>query len=133
MRESITPKFTENLSNSIKSITSGKYKTVKVNEENGLILETENGNYITASILSQGTIDELYLSLRISSINELTPENMPIILDETFAYFDKNRLQNILKLLNSNYGNKQIVILTCTQREEEALREINIPYNKITL
>jgi len=42
MKESITPKFTENLSNSIESITSGRYKKVKVNEENGLILETGN-------------------------------------------------------------------------------------------
>lgn len=42
MKESITPKFTENLSNSIQSITSGRYKRVKVNEENGLILETQN-------------------------------------------------------------------------------------------
>ncbi|MCI8620771.1 MAG: hypothetical protein HFJ50_02935 [Clostridia bacterium] len=42
MKESITPKFTENLSNSISTITSGKYKKVKVNEENEIILETEN-------------------------------------------------------------------------------------------
>ena len=86
MKESITPRFTANLSNSIKTITSGKYRTVKVNEENGIVLETENGNYVTADYLSQGTIDQIYLSLRISSTNELTPENMPIILDETFAY-----------------------------------------------
>lgn len=42
MKESITPKFTENLSKSINIITAGKYKKVKVNEENGLILEAEN-------------------------------------------------------------------------------------------
>lgn len=42
MKESITPKFTENLSNSINNITDGKYKTVKVNDENGLSLEMEN-------------------------------------------------------------------------------------------
>lgn len=42
MKESITPRFTENLSNSIKNITSGKYRNVKVNEENSLSLETEN-------------------------------------------------------------------------------------------
>ena len=34
MKESITPKFTENLSNLVNRITEGKYKTVKVNEEN---------------------------------------------------------------------------------------------------
>jgi len=42
MKESITPKFTENLSKSIRNITGEKYKTVKVNEENDLVLETEN-------------------------------------------------------------------------------------------
>lgn len=133
MKESITPKFTENLSNSIKSITNGKYKTVKVNEENGLTLETETGNYIPATVLSQGTIDQLYLSLRISSINELTEENMPLILDETFAYFDQTRLQNILTYLTNNYSKKQIIILTCTKREEEALETSNIKYTKTEL
>lgn len=80
-----------------------------------------------------GTIDQLYLSLRISSINELTPENMPIILDETFAFFDEKRLENVLRFLNENYGDKQIIILTCTMRECELLRKIGINYNEICL
>lgn len=42
MKESITPKFTQNLSNLIYKITSGKYKKVKVNDESGLLLEAEN-------------------------------------------------------------------------------------------
>lgn len=42
MRENVTPRFAENLSRSVDSITSGKYKKVKVNEENGLSLEMEN-------------------------------------------------------------------------------------------
>ena len=125
MKESITPKFTENLSNSINMITDGRYKNVKVNEDNGLSLETESGNYVTANVLSVGTIDQLYLSLRISSIDELSPENMPIILDETFAYFDKNRLENVLKFLSKEYENKQIIILTCTNREIEVLEGID--------
>ena len=42
MKETITPEFTENLSKSIYKITSGKYKKVKVNEENQLMVETAN-------------------------------------------------------------------------------------------
>lgn len=42
MKESITPKFTKNLSNLIDCITDGKYKRVKINEDNKLLLETEN-------------------------------------------------------------------------------------------
>ena len=133
MKEDITPKFSINLSNAIQNISSGKYKTVKVNEEDGLIVETENGNYVPADVLSIGTIDQLYLSLRISSINELTKENMPIILDETFAYFDNERLGRVLEFLNKEYKDRQILILTCTNRENEILNKMNIEYNKIEL
>lgn len=58
---------------------------------------------------------------------------MIIILDETFVYFDKTRLANVLKFLNENYKDKQIIILTCTDREIEVLGEKNIEYNKIEL
>ncbi len=133
MRENVTPKFTVDLSNAIDKITNGKYKKVKVNQENELMIETEDGKYVKADVLSTGTIDELYLSLRISSINELIEENMPIILDETFAYFDRKRLENVLEFLSDNYQNRQIIILTCTNRECEALESQDISYNKILL
>ena len=133
MRENVTPKFTVDLSNAIDKITNGKYKKVKVNQENELMVETADGKYVKADALSTGTIDELYLSLRISSINELIEENMPIILDETFAYFDRKRLENVLEFLSDNYQNRQIIILTCTNRECEALESQDISYNKILL
>ena len=133
MKENVTPKFTENLSKAIENISDGKYKTVKVNEENGLLVETENGNYVPADVLSTGTIDQLYLSLRVSSLNELTKEKMPIILDETFAFFDSERLENVLKFLENEYGDRQILILTCTNREVEILKQLNIQFNEIIL
>jgi len=133
MRENVTPKFSNNLSSAIRNISNEKYKTVKVNEENGLIIETENGNYVPADLLSIGTIDGLYLTLRISSIKELTKENMPIILDETFAYFDNERLENVLRFLDKEYKENQILILTCTEREIKTLEKLNISYNNIEL
>ncbi len=39
MKESITPKFTKDLSSTISNITGEKYKNVKVNEENEILLE----------------------------------------------------------------------------------------------
>lgn len=133
LRENVTPKFTLNLQKTIKNITDGKYNTIKINEENELMVETQNGSFVEADVLSIGTIDQLYLSLRISSIGELAKENMPIILDETFAYFDTERLKNILNFLNTEYKDRQILILTCTNREIESLEELNISYNKIEL
>ena len=43
MKKNITPKFTFNLSENIKNITNGKYTNINVNDENGLIVEIQNG------------------------------------------------------------------------------------------
>ena len=133
MRNSVSPKFTEELSNNISKITNGKYKNIGFNEEIGLVVELENGNYVSASNLSIGTIDQLYLSLRLSIINELSKEIVPIFLDETFAFFDDERLENILKYLNDGFNDRQIIIFSCTKREKNILEKNNIKFNFIEI
>ncbi len=133
MKNSITPKFTENLSKNISDISSNKYTKVGINDEKGLIVENEYGEYIPAERLSIGTIDQLYLSLRLSMIDDLSEEKMPILLDEAFAYFDDARLENILKFLSKNMKGHQVIIFTCTKREKEILDKLNIEYNFIEM
>lgn len=133
MKENVTPKFTKNLSENINKISNGKYKNVKFNDEKGLIVEIENGNYIMAENLSTGTIEQLYLSLRLATIDEISNEKLPIILDETFAYFDKARLKNVLEFLHQQCENRQIFIFTCSKREQEVLDELNLKYRFIEM
>ena len=133
MKENVTPKFTENLSKNIEKISDGKYKKVKINDEEGIIVEKQNGEYISAEKLSVGTIEQLYLSLRFGAIKELSEESMPIILDEAFAYYDEERLKNILTYISKEYENNQIIIFTCTNREVEILDKENIKYNLVNL
>ncbi len=133
MKNTVTPKFTQELSKNISKITDGKYNNILFNDEDGLIVELENGNYVPASKLSIGTIDQLYLSLRLSMVEELSKEKMPIILDEAFAYYDTERLENILKYINEKFIGHQIIIFTCTNREREILKKLNINFNNIEL
>lgn len=133
MKKSITPKFTENLSNNISSISNNKYNKVNLNEENGLIVENEKGEYIPAERLSVGTIDQLYLSLRLSMIDEISEEKMPIMLDEAFAYYDEERLENILKYLINKTDKNQVIIFTCTLREQKILDKLGVSYNLVEL
>ena len=133
MKNNITPKFTENLSNNIANISNNKYTKVGLNEEKGLIVENEYGEYISAERLSVGTIEQLYLSLRLSMIDELSNERMPILLDESFAYFDDTRLENILKFLSKKMNEHQIIIFTCTRREKNVLDKLNIEYNFVEM
>jgi uncharacterized protein YhaN len=133
MKCNVTPRFTQNLSNIAKTISNGKYKKVVFNQEKGLIVELENGDYIPANRLSIGTIDELYLSLRFSMLDEISEEKMPVILDEAFAYFDDERLENILKYLTQKYKQHQLIIFTCTNREKNILDKLNCIYNSVEL
>ena len=133
MKNNVTPKFTENLSKNISEISDGKYDKVGVNDDKGLIIENEQGEYISAEQLSVGTIDQLYLSLRLSMIDELSNERMPIILDEAFAYYDDTRLKNILKFLSNNLKDHQVIIFTCTNREKQIFDELNKTYNLVEL
>lgn len=133
MKENVTPKFTENLSKNIEQISNGRYKNVRINDEEGIIVEKENGEYISSEKLSIGTIDQLYISLRLGAIKELSEETMPIILDEAFAYYDEERLANILKYISEEFKDNQIIILTCTNRERKILEDLNLQYRNIEL
>ena len=128
MKNEITPKFTQQLSYLIQKITNEKYQVLKLNDENNLMIELEDGSYKKANDLSIGTIDQMYLALRLSALEEITKEKIPILLDEAFCFYDEKRLENILKILYNSYDN-QIIIFTCTKREKELLDKIQLEYN----
>ncbi|MCI8641842.1 MAG: AAA family ATPase [Clostridia bacterium] len=133
MKKSVTPKFTQNLSELIQKITDGKYQKVSIHEEKGLIVELENGEYKSANLLSVGTIEQIYLSLRLAMLDEISKEKMPIILDEAFAYFDDERLKNSLLFLMEQAKEHQIILFTCTKREKQILDELNLDYHWVEI
>lgn len=128
VKENISPRFVQNLSNIIQKISNNKYTNVKMNDTDGLTAEIETGEYLPVNRLSTGTIDQMYLSLRLSALKEISDEKMPIILDEAFAYFDNERLKNILKYISEEYSKQQVLIFTCSNREKEELDKLNISY-----
>lgn len=134
MKENVTPKFTKSLSENISLITEGKYNRIIINDEEGILVELLNGEYKNANLLSKGTIEQLYLAFRLALIENISEENMPIIFDEIFAYSDDNRLKETLKNIQENYSSKhQIILFTCTNREEKALMDLGCKYNKVVL
>ena len=131
MKENVTPTFSKELSNTIYEISNGKYKNVKITD-NDIVVEIENGKYIPIDLLSTGTIDQLYFSLRMAILKEVTEEELPIFLDEAFVFYDKNRLINTINYLSKKL-NKQIIIFSCTERELNILNNLNIKYNLIKI
>lgn len=132
IRNSLSPLFTDKLCKISSKVSSGKYNEVVFSDVDGLVIRTEDGRFVPVERLSQGTIDQMYLGLRLASIDTIVNEKMPIILDETFAFFDDERLKNILEFLNNNYD-KQVIIFTCSKREIDVLNKLNIDYNYVEL
>jgi uncharacterized protein YhaN len=129
MKANITPEYNKKVSKMIEIFSNGKYKNVSITE--GINVELENGQHVEASKLSVGTIEQIYLALRLSIINELSEESFPIILDEPFAYSDKERLSDMMQFLAK--VDNQVIVLTCTEREKDEAQRLNIDYNWIEM
>ena len=126
------PALNREVSKLMKELTDGRYERVVADNELNLKVDTGNG-FVTADQLSTGTKEQLYLALRLSMVNLLYPEkNMPILFDDSFVYYDDQRLARILKWL-SQQGYEQILIFTCQKREMQAMERKGILYNVISL
>lgn len=114
------------------NMTDGAYSGVSINDDFDIFL-LQNEKRVPLCAVSAGTLDQLYLALRLSCIEFLWPDQtMPLLLDDTFAMYDKDRLASTLSWLSENYSG-QVLIFTCHQREEQILKNMNIPFTLVEL
>src|SRR5699024_7325522 len=82
-------------------MTSNRYNKVIPPEENGLfeVEDIDNIRY-TVEELSQGTIDQLYISLRFAIAKAMRDQfDLPLLIDDAFVHFDQKRTTQSLYLL----------------------------------
>ena len=123
----------ESASKYLAGISNNIYNSINVDNNLNVTVNTEKRT-VPVEQLSAGTIDQIYLSLRlaIAQIINGDNENLPLLFDDCFALYDNDRLRNVLLWLNNNYKG-QIIIFTCHTRENEVLQKENINYNKIDI
>ncbi len=86
----------------------------------------DNGEKVTIDGMSDGTTDQLYLSLRIASIEKYGNENEPIpfIVDDILVHFDDVRSKETLKILLELSKETQIIFFTHHSRLVEIIKEL---------
>lgn len=132
IHETFSPVLNRQVSEILCSITDGIYDQVYIDESLNVTVRT-GGRTVPLESLSRGTIEQIYLALRISAVQILCPDaSFPILLDDTFAYYDDTRLHNTLKWLAEHYSG-QVLLFTCHKREAAFLSRLNVPYHLITL
>lgn len=103
-------------------LTGGRYRGVSVGEKMEITAWDGERN-IRADRLSRGTLEQIYFSVRMAAAELLLEEPMPVLLDDTFAFYDEKRLESVLKWLSSQ--KRQVIIFTCHKREQEILDKVS--------
>lgn len=123
----------KSISKYISIFTNGKYNSLNVDNSLNVTINY-NDKIIPLSKLSTGTIDQVYLSLRLAIVDIINRdrENLPLIFDDCFAMYDNYRLESTLKFLNDRINSQQL-IFTCHTRENALLDHNNINHTYINI
>lgn len=131
LKEEIVPNIENLIKENITTTTDEKYNNVIYNDKQGLLVENPSGEIVQIEKLSTGTIEQMYLGFRFAMIEKM--KNIPIFLDEVFAYYDDERLENVLNAIHQKSKNNQVFILTCSDREKRIMDRLKIKYNDVCL
>src|SRR5699024_1255174 len=105
-----------------KKITSSQYTHVYPPTEEELFQVEAKGNIrYTVDELSQGTVDQLYVSLRLAIAKVMmNTYQVPLLIDDAFVHFDDVRMKDALAVLDEITKEQQVLLFTCKQNVREA-------------
>lgn len=126
IQKDYVPMLNSKMSSIIKRISCGRYMDLRADDNLALkVIAPEIGDVISAQALSGGTIDQMYLALRIAMADMINAgqEKLPFVMDETLAQYDDNRTRETLEFIRELSDERQIILFTCKRREVDMARE----------
>ncbi|MEL7648195.1 MAG: AAA family ATPase [Sedimentibacter sp.] len=130
------PLLKKSISDNFSYLTGGKYCEVAFDEDMNItvIAEDNKDMHVELESLSGGTLDQLYLSLRVG-LSSILSNNMdiPLIFDDSFVQYDTTRLKKSIEMLSKESERRQVILFTCQEREAETAKQMNVKFNYIKL
>ena len=120
LQRRFAPRITKSAQKILERMTEGRYHSVTMRDD--FSLQSGAGQEETlhdALWRSDGTVDQLYLSLRLAVAEELTP-HAPLVLDDVLVRFDDSRMRSAVAILRELAENRQVILFTCQGREKNA-------------
>jgi uncharacterized protein YhaN len=103
------------------AVTGGRYEDVFINRDFSARTRTK-GDAVAreAEYLSAGTLDLMYLAVRLAVCELALPEGepCPLILDDALVNLDETRFQQAIELLKQIARDRQVILFTCRQLED---------------
>ena len=120
LQRRFAPRITQRAQELLGAMTDGRYQSLTMGEDFSLRASAGQEDVQWDAIWrSDGTIDQLYLALRLAVAEELTPD-APLVLDDALVRFDDTRMAAALGILRKMAENKQVICFTCQGREAKA-------------
>jgi len=117
LQRRFAPRISQRAQEIFRKLTDGRYTRLTLADD--LTVHAGAGDEDTlhsALWRSDGTMDQLYLALRLAVSEALTPE-APLILDDALVRFDDQRLREAIDLLLEASEHKQVILFSCQTRE----------------
>ena len=131
MKASVSPRISSRAGSLFSEVTDGKYRGIELDTRLYMNCECDEG-LKSAEYLSAGTREAAYLCLRLALLELIYGErSVSVILDDAFAHTDDTRLKSLLRLFCESKN--QIIMTSCTDREEKALDALGAEYRKIRI
>ena len=100
------------------AVTGGRYEDVLINRDFSARTRTK-GDAVArdAEYLSAGTLDLMYLAVRLAVCELALPEGepCPLILDDALVSLDETRFAQAIELLKQIAKERQVILFTCRQ------------------
>ena len=135
MSGSVTPALVKDASAMIRTLSGGRYTELNTSTAFTPSLLLEDGRPVPLELLSGGTRDAAYLSLRIALMMQIyAGELPPLLMDEALCQIDDRRAAELLALLSRMSDEQmQILLFTCHHREAEICKQSGIACHTVTL
>lgn len=123
LQERFSPELNRRAAYYLSRLTGGRYREVSLDRELDASA-MEGGGVLPrrALFLSKGTVDQIYLAVRLAVYDLCLKERQaPLVLDDALAAFDDERMALALDLLAWLAEDRQILLFTCQGREAAGL------------
>ncbi len=127
------PEVLRHASSFFNLMTENRYARVIAPLDGGEIqVERSDGVRLSPQVLSRGTAEQLYLSMRLALVREYANhvDSLPVVFDDIFVNFDPSRSRNTFKALRELCASHQVLLFTChphlVKQVEEVVPEATI-------
>ena len=117
LQRRFAPRISQQAQEIFGKLTGGRYDRLNLQQDLSVnAAAAEDVAMRPAQWRSEGTVDQLYLALRLAVARELTP-SAPLVLDDALVRFDDTRHAAAMDILRQEAQTRQVILFTCQSRE----------------